>query len=332
MTQLKRRDLFAGAAAVTLASALAPLGARVAESAAPAAGSASAGWFRYKVGDIEITVISDGVTSTPLPATYVANASKDEVNALLEKQFLPKDKATHSYSPCVVNTGGKLVVIDTGGGPGAFNQSKGNFGQFQNNLKAAGIDPNAVDAVVISHFHGDHIGGLITADNKPFYPNAEVLVPETEWKFWTDEGNTTKVAENLRGNFANTKRVFGALGNKATPYQDGKEVVPGITAISTPGHTPGHTSHMVSSGSNKVFLQADITAGMANLFVTNPDWQLVFDSDKAQGVATRKKFYDMASNDRLLVQGFHFPFPGLFYVEKAGGGYRLIPAPAGAAA
>src|SRR5262249_35173562 len=161
-----------------------------------------------------------------LPQTYAANASKDDINVILEKQFLPKDKATQSYTPVVINTGSKLVAIDTGLGLGMFNQSKGVVGQYHGNLKASGIDTNGVDVVVISHIHGDHINGLIDADNKPAFAKAEIFMPEVEWKFWTDESNAAKLPENLRGNFANVKRVFTALGNKVTPYNDGKEIVP----------------------------------------------------------------------------------------------------------
>jgi glyoxylase-like metal-dependent hydrolase (beta-lactamase superfamily II) len=158
------------------------------------------------------------------------------------------------------------------------------------------------------------------------FPNAEVMVPAVEWKFWTDESNASKLPEIAR-QMGNVKRVFGALGNKVTQYDGGKDLVPGITAIATPGHTPGHSSHMVSSGSDRVLVQGDITAGMAFLFVQNPDWHLVFDSDKQQAVQTRRKIYDMAATDKILVQGFHFTFPGLGYIEKAGNGYRVVPAP-----
>jgi glyoxylase-like metal-dependent hydrolase (beta-lactamase superfamily II) len=331
MTQLKRRDLFAGAAAVTAAAALAPLAPRIAKAAAPAAGSANGGWFRYKVGDFEITVVADGTTQAALPPTYAANASKDQINIVLEQQFMPKDKATQSYTPCVVNTGSKLVAIDTGLGLGMFNQSKGAVGQYHSNLKAAGIDANAVDVVIISHFHGDHINGLVGADNKPAFPNAEVMVPETEWAFWADESNASKLPEPARPQMGNVKRVFGIVGNKMTKYQAGKELVPGITAIETRGHTPGHHSHMVSSGNSRVLVQADVTAGMASLFVAKPEWSLVFDTEKDIAVQTRRKIYDMAATDRLLLQGFHFPFPGMAYIEKVDGGYRLVPAPWGVA-
>jgi glyoxylase-like metal-dependent hydrolase (beta-lactamase superfamily II) len=208
-----------------------------------------------------------------------------------------------------------------------FQQSKGAVGQYHTNLAASGIDRNAVDVVIISHFHGDHINGLVGPENKPAFPNAEVMVPAAEWAFWTDESNTSKAPPPARGQFGNVKRVFGVLGNKVTHYEGGKELVPGITAVATPGHTPGHMSLIIASGNGKLLVQADVTAGMAMLFVRNPDWHFMFDTDKTQASATRRKVYDMAATDRLLVQGYHFSFPSLAYVEKAGNGFRLVPAP-----
>lgn len=326
MTQLTRRNLFAGAAAVTAASTLTPFAARQAFAAAPVAGKQNAGWYRYKVGDFEVTAVTDGQGSSPLGDGYVSNTPKDAVAKDLGAQFLPTDKVVHTYTPVVINTGSKLVAIDTGLGLGAYAQSKGALGQYQTNLKAAGIDPSTIDVVIISHFHGDHINGLIGTDNKPMFPNAEIMVPESEWAFWMDESNVSKLPAPAKAQMANPKRVFGALGNKVTKYQGEKELVPGIKSVFSPGHTLGHHSHIVSSGNSTLLVQADITAGAATLFVRNPDWQFVFDTDKPLAVATRKKLYDMASADKMMVQGYHLAFPAVGYVEKSGNGYRLVPA------
>jgi glyoxylase-like metal-dependent hydrolase (beta-lactamase superfamily II) len=327
MTELSRRSLLVGTAVVGAALAGTTTIVPSANAAAPAAGKQNAGWYRYKVGSFELTVVTDGMTNAPLSDTYVANAPKDAVNTVLTSDFMPKDRAVQLYTPIVVNTGSKLVAIDTGLGLGMFEQSKGAVGQYHTNLQAAGIDRNAVDTVIISHFHGDHINGLVGPENKPAFPNAEVIVPEAEWAFWADEANSSRVPEPIRPTFANVKRVFGVLGNKVTRHESGKEVVPGITSIATPGHTPGHTSHVIASGDAKALVQADITAGMATLFVRNPEWQAFFDADKPLAVQTRRKIYDMVSADKMLVQGFHFPFPSAGYIEKSGTGYRLVPAP-----
>lgn len=326
MIELSRRGLLMGSAAAT-ALAVSPLGGRSpARAAAPPAGKQAPGWYRYKVGSFEVTVVTDGRNTNPLSDTYIANQPKAAVNAALEADFLEKDKVSHAYTPIVVNTGTKLVAIDTGLGLGTFAQTKGALGQYHNNLEAAGIDRNAVDAVIISHFHGDHINGLVGPDNKPAFPNAEVMVPAVEWAFWADESNTSKLPEVARPQMGNVKRVFGVLGNKVTHYDSNKELVPGITSVATYGHTMGHNSHVIASGSSKLLVQADITAGVASLFVRNPEWQFVFDTDKELAVQTRKRVYDMAVAEKMLVQGYHFPFPALGYSEKAGSGYRMIPA------
>lgn len=327
MSQPSRRQILGAAVAVPVAGAFGTFIPTLGRAAAPLAGKQNAGWYRYKVGDFEVTAVTDGAVTNPLSDAYVANAPKQAVNAALAADYLPPDRVFHAYTPVVVNTGSKLVVIDTGLGPGVFQQSKGAAGQFHTNLQAAGIDRAAVDAVIISHFHGDHINGLVGPDNKPAFPNAEVMVPELEWAFWSDESNTSKLPEIARGQMGNVKRVFGVLGNKVTRYQAGKELVPGITAVASYGHTPGHTSHVIASGNSKVLVQADITAGAASIFVRNPDWQFVFDTDKAMAVETRRKMYDMAVAEKMIIQGYHFSFPGLAYVEKSGNGYRLIPLP-----
>jgi glyoxylase-like metal-dependent hydrolase (beta-lactamase superfamily II) len=326
MTAFTRRKLFATAAAASAATVLSPVIGSPVRATAPAAGKQNAGWYRYKVGEFEVTVVTDGQGSNPLSDKYVTNEPKDAVEKDLAAQFLPKDKVIHTYTPLVINTGSKLVAIDTGLGLGMYAQSKGAVGQYQTNLKAAGIDANAIDAVIISHFHGDHINGLIGTDNKPLFPNAEIMVPEAEWAFWMDESNLSRLPDVAKPQMPNPKRVFGALGNKVTKYGDKKELVPGITAVSSPGHTHGHHSHIVSSGSSTLLVQADITAGAATLFVRNPDWQFVFDSDRPLAVATRKKLYDMAATDKMMVQGYHLPFPAVGYIEKSGGGYRHVAA------
>jgi len=299
-----------------------------AEAAAPLADKQAPSFYRYKVGDAQVNVISDGVNTFPLGDSFVLNAKKDEVNKALEAAFLPKDKISINFAPLVINTSGKLVVVDTGNGPGAFTSSKGNVGQFAGNMAAAGFDPKAIDMVVISHFHADHINGLLTADNQPAFPNAEVLVPAAEWKYFMDDGEMSRAPnERMQGVFKNARRVFEAgLAKKVTPYEWGKDVAPGLLAVEATGHTPGHTSFVLSSGADKVFIQSDVT-NLPALFVANPGWHLMFDQDPAQAETTRRKVYDMLVADKMRVQGFHYPFPANGYVQKDGSGYRLVPAP-----
>jgi glyoxylase-like metal-dependent hydrolase (beta-lactamase superfamily II) len=323
--EISRRDALTGAAAVAAAPLLASTPAR---AAAPVADKQAPSFYRYKVGDIQVTVISDGASTFPLADSFVMNAKKDEVNAALDKAFQPKDKVTIHFAPLVLNTGGKLVVIDTGNGPAAAASSKGSVGQFPSNMVAAGFDPKAVDMVVISHFHGDHVNGLLTAEGTSAFPNAEILVPVTEWKFWMDDGEMSRASnDRMKGLFKNNRNIFeAALKKKVTPYEWGKEVVPGLLAVDTVGHTPGHTSYVLTSGSGKVYIQSDVT-NTPCLFAANPGWHAFFDQDGDVAEATRRRIYDMLVAERLQVQGFHYPFPGLGNIEKDGSGYRVVPAP-----
>jgi glyoxylase-like metal-dependent hydrolase (beta-lactamase superfamily II) len=325
MTELSRRTILAGAAVASAATTLTPLAPAPAKAAAPLLGTQAPGWYRYKLGSYEITCVTDGRNTFKLPDTFVANASKDQVNAVLAAAYMEKDMMTIPYTPIVINTGSKLVAIDTGTGEANFERSKGVGGQYHGNLKAAGIDRNAIDVVIISHFHGDHINGLITPDKKPSFPNAEIMVPAAEWKYFMDDGEMSRqTTDRMKGVFAGARNVFDALGRKVTPYEPGKELAPGITSVASNGHTPGHNSHIVASGSSKVFVQADVTNHPA-LFVRNPGWHAFFDQDAKMAEETRRKLYDMLVAEKMMVQGFHYPFPGMAYIEKTGNGYREIP-------
>jgi glyoxylase-like metal-dependent hydrolase (beta-lactamase superfamily II) len=321
MTSFTRRSAL-GAAAAAFAAPLMPT--IRADAAAPASGKQVPGLYRYKVGEIEVTVVTDGTRTVPLADTLVRNATKDQVNASLQAAFFEKDKFPYFFSPVVVNTGSKLVALDAGNGPGAFEQSKGALGQYHSNLAAAGIDVKNVDVVAISHFHGDHIGGLVTADGKPAFPNAEVMVPVPEWAFWMDDGNMSRAPDAMKPGFQNVRRIFGALQGKVTQYEPGKDIVPGIKSVASYGHTPGHTSHIVSSGSQSVMIQADVS-NLPALNVRNPGWHFVGDMDGAKAEETRRKMYDQLAADRMIVQGYHHAFPGAGHVEKDGDGYRLNP-------
>ncbi len=323
--ELTQRHALAGAAAVAAAPLLPAVPAK---AAAPVAAKQAPSFYRYKVGDIQVTVVSDGKNVFPLTDAFITNAKKDEVNAALEKAFLPKDTFTIYFAPLVINTGGKLVVLDTGNGPVANVNSKGANGNFGANMAAAGFDPKAVDTVVISHFHGDHVNGLLTADGTPAFPNAEVLVPATEWKFWMDDGEMSRASnDRMKGLFKNNRNIFeAALKKKVTPYEWGKEVAPGLLAVESAGHTPGHTSYVLSSGNGKVFIQSDVTNNPTP-FASNPQWHAFFDQDGDMAEKTRRRVYDMVAAEKLQLQGFHYPFPGLANIEKDGNGYRVIYAP-----
>jgi glyoxylase-like metal-dependent hydrolase (beta-lactamase superfamily II) len=297
------------------------------QAAVPPANKQAPGFYRYKVGTHEVTVATDGARAFPLTDGYVVGVPLSEVQAALEAVYIPKGQMVHHYAPIAVNTGPKLIIIDTGYGPATYAKSKGEMGQFTSNLAAAGIDTKAVDLVIISHFHPDHVDGLIDADNKLVYPNAEILVPATEWKFWMDDGEMSRAPKGrMEDLFKDNRRVFDAIGRKVTPYEWDKELAPGLTPIATVGHSIGHTSFILSSGTSKLYIQSDITNN-PDLFARHPDWGASFDQDPQVAVTTRRKVYDMLVADKMLVQGFHYPFPGLAHVEKADGAYRVVPTP-----
>ena len=163
-------------------------------------------------------------------------------------------------------------------------------------------------------------------DNDLAFPDAEIMVPSVEWAFWTSDENASKAQSNemMKNYFANVKKTFAGIENKVTKYEWGKEVAPGITSISTPGHTPGHTSFAITSGNAKILIQSDVT-NIPEFFLKNPDWHVVYDTDADLAQTTRHKFYDMAAAEKATVVGFHFAFPSIGHVEKNGTGYRLIP-------
>jgi glyoxylase-like metal-dependent hydrolase (beta-lactamase superfamily II) len=320
MFTLSRRDFLTSTAATTAALSLG-LSPSELLAAAPPAGKQAASFYRYKVGDYEVTQIADGARTFPMPDQFVVNQKKDDALAAAEANYMPKGQVTIVFNPMVINTGSKLVVIDTGNGLGAFDGTKGAVGQMNANMKAAGIDPAAVDIVVISHFHPDHMNGLKGADGKPIYPNAEIKVPAAESAFWSDEANASKANGYNKANFPIVKKAFDGI--QVTKYEAGKDVAPGITSIATPGHTPGHASFAIQSGSGKLLVQSDVTN--IPIFVDHPDWHIAFDNDPAQAQATRHKFFDMAAAEKALVAGYHFWFPSVGHIEKAGAGYRLVP-------
>jgi glyoxylase-like metal-dependent hydrolase (beta-lactamase superfamily II) len=280
-------------------------------------------FHRYKVGDIEVTVLPDGFRQVPVNGNYLINASVEDLAKALAAAGQPTDKMKNIYSPIVLTTGGKNVLVDTGNGEAASIESNGERGTLNANLTAASIDRSAIDMVVISHFHADHVNGLLMADNSPAFPNAEIKVPEVEWKFWMDDGEMSRASKGrMTELFANNRRVFDTLKRNVTPYAWDKEVVPGVLAVGTPGHSIGHTSYLVASGGNTIFVQSDVCNNVA-VFAPYPDWHGFFDQDPPKAAATRKRVYEMLVAEKIPVQGYHFPFPALARIEKQGTGYRV---------
>jgi glyoxylase-like metal-dependent hydrolase (beta-lactamase superfamily II) len=324
MTDLDRRQLLLAGAAI--AGAAGALGLPAAQGAVPAAGAQVPGFYRYKVGAYECTSINDGARSFPMPDKFVTNVPKDEALKAAEAAYMPKGMVTVPFNPQLINTGSKLILIDCGNGVSMLEPTKGAVGRTLQNLSAAGVDPKSIDMVVMSHLHPDHTNGIRAADGSMAFPNAELLVPAKEWEFWMSDDNAAKAQSNemMKNYFANVKKIYAGIESKVTRYDWGKEVAPGITAIGTPGHTPGHTSFAVASGDAKVLIQADVT-NIPEFFLRNPDWHVAYDTEPELAQTTRHKFYDMAAAEKATVVGFHFTFPSIGHVEKDGNKYRLIP-------
>src|SRR5262247_4382066 len=251
--QLTRRSIMTGVAA----AAVAPLAlGRPAHAAAPPAGKQAPAYYRYKVGDYELTQISDGGRTFPMPDGFVRNVSKEQALAAAEAAYMPKGQVRVPFNPQVINTGSKLVLIDTGFGP----TPNAPIGLLTTNMAAAGIDPKAIDIVVISHLHPDHTNGIKGPDGALVFPNAEIKVPAVDWAFWMSDENMAKAPNKMMQDyFANTRKVYAGLMDKVTKYEWGKEVAPGITAIDAAGHTPGHTAFAVAFGNARVLVQSDVT-------------------------------------------------------------------------
>jgi glyoxylase-like metal-dependent hydrolase (beta-lactamase superfamily II) len=326
MTDLNRRQLLAGAALAGAATALTPLGALPARAALPAADAQAPGFYRYKVGAYECTSINDGARSFPMPDTFVTNVPKAQALAAADAAYMPKGMVTVPFNPQLINTGSKLILIDTGNGIANFGPTKGAVGRTLQNLAAAGVDPKSIDVVLLSHLHPDHTNGIRALDGSIAFPNAEIMVPAKDWEFWTSDENAAKAQSNemMKNYFANVKKTFAGIESKVTKYDWGKEVAPGITSIATPGHTPGHTSFAIASGNSTILVQSDVT-NIPEFFLRNPDWHVVYDTEPEVAQATRHKFYDMASAEKATVVGFHFTFPSIGHVEKDGTKYRLVP-------
>jgi len=326
MMDLNRRQLLAGAAAAGAATALTSLGSLPAQAAVPPAGAQAPGFYRYKVGSYECTSINDGARSFPMPDTFVKNVPKAEALAAAEAAYMPAGMVTVPFNPQLINTGSKLILIDSGNGIATYEPTKGAVGRTLQNLAAAGVDPKSIDIVLMTHLHPDHTNGIRAADGSMAFPNAEIMVPAVDWAFWMNDENAAKAQSNemMKNYFANVKKIYAGIESKVTKYEWGKEVAPGITSIGTPGHTPGHTSFAIASGNSKILLQADVT-NIPELFLRNPDWHVAYDVDGDLAQTTRHKFYDMAAAEKAMVVGFHFTFPSIGHVEKDGTKYRLIP-------
>lgn len=290
-------------------------------SGAGTAGLTDRGFARFSVGDIKITTVFDGQFDKPHDPGFITNASVEETKAALQKAGLPGDVVPITFTVTFVEIGGKIIMFDSGtggqmGGPKAGLLSK-------SNLAKAGIDPSGISTIVVTHFHGDHILGLMSKENAQVFPNAEIVMPRSEYAYWTDPALPAKLPPARQGL---VKRIQATFPNWTNIQQvtDGKEAIKGVVAMNTNGHTPGHTSYHLNSGSNQFIVAGDIT-NIVPLFVAHPGWHAAFDQDPVMAEAARRTFFDRVVADKAVVSGYHWGMPGAGTIQKDGKGYALVP-------
>ena len=314
MHQVTRRTVLAASLSATTLLRL------PAKAASPPTGRETPGVYRYLIGSFELTALYDGIWYRPMTEKFIRNAPFADVEHALADAFMPAGKLATPFTTLVVNTGQKLVLIDTGTG----GQIAPSAGVLHANLVAAGIDPQVIDLIVISHFHPDHINGIKDKDNDLVFPNAEIMVADAEWAFWMDDANMNAAPSDLKLTFRNQRRIFADIAPHVTRFQPGAEVASGIETLAAPGHTPGHTVFAIHSREQSLLVLGD-TAQHPAVFARHPDWQATFDIDGAAAVATRKALFDRAAADRMLVTGYHFPFPACGHLIKTAHGYEHVP-------
>jgi glyoxylase-like metal-dependent hydrolase (beta-lactamase superfamily II) len=315
---MNRRTALTGALAAPALLTAAPA---LAQQAAPASTQAP-GFYRFRVGEVVVTTVYDGfVRRNDIRTQLGINATPDEIQAVLDANGLPAVGIQNPYIVTFLQTPRGVVALDAGTGAGQLGPGTGLMPQ---NMAAAGIRPEDVTLVCISHFHGDHITGLTTAENQPFFPNAEIAVPAREWAWFSDEANAARSPQQQRGTFPNTQRRFGPLRARMRIFEGEAEVAPGIRAIATPGHTPGHTAYHIASGNEQMFYTADASS-RPDIFLRQLGWWSMFDFDGQMAIETRRRLFDRIAAERALMTAYHFTFPGAGRVVRDGNAFRFVP-------
>jgi glyoxylase-like metal-dependent hydrolase (beta-lactamase superfamily II) len=281
------------------------------------------GFHRYKVGSAECTALYDGIWEKAHDPAFIKNVSIADTKRALAAAKLSTSFVPIPISALVVNVNGKLTLCDAGGGGQvqAFNpQSVFVSGKMMANMRAAGIDPRKIETILISHFHPDHIFGLLASrNNAPVFPNAEIIVPAAEYKWWTDPSLIERLPQARKPLAQRIQSVIPKWKN-VLPVEGEDEVVPGIRLVAAPGHTPGHTAFHLSSGDQQLLITSDAVYVPA-LVAAHPGWHGAYDQDGPTAEASRRRLMDRVVADNMMVCGSHFPWPGVGRIAKDGDGY-----------
>lgn len=284
------------------------------------------GFYEFKVGEIRAAVVSDGsfAFDPPYPL-FGKNASEAEVKAALDNAFIAYDHVTAHVNTLLLGSGKDIVLIDSGCGS-LFGPTTG---KAIINLARAGVQPTDVTAVVITHAHGDHVGGLLDAKGSPVFPNAQHYVHKDELAFWTapnpDLSKSSAAPEMKKNLVAIAAKTFAALRGKLEPFENGERIIEGLEVVAAPGHTPGHSAFVIGSGKQQLFYITDAAHHVA-MNMPHPDWHVGFDTDPVEAAKTRRKIFDRAAADRVLVSGAHLPFPAVGHLRQLGNGFEWVPA------
>ena len=292
-----------------------PLGKPTAPAAAPPA--QPPGFYRFKIGGLSAVVLSDGFAKIgPIHPMFAAEAnSKDEVDRTLEMNFHPTDAVNVEFNVLCVKIGPEIILIDSGSGSGA----KGTTGKLAGNLAAAGIRPEQITAVVVSHAHGDHISGLVDGERLT-YPNARIFMNKVEHDFWAgspDLATSRLGADQRKGMIAGAQRTLAQVKPKLELVKGGDKIVGGLELVDTPGHTPGHLTVIIADGKDQLVAIGDLAHNHVIMF-DRPSWTVAFDVDPKMAAETRKKMFERFTADRARILAYHLPWPGLGHISSLG--------------
>jgi glyoxylase-like metal-dependent hydrolase (beta-lactamase superfamily II) len=293
----------------------------LARAEAPPVQTQVPGYYRHQLGQFEVTALFDGAIE--LDAKLLKNATPTDLQRLLSRMFVGNPKMQTAVNAYLINTGRNLVLVDAGAAK-LFGPS---LGYVLENMKAAGYEPAQVDTVVITHLHGDHMGGLNDANGKPVFAKAKVMVPQADHDFWLSQAVADKAPEGMQPFFKmarDTAAPYQAAG-QWFPFADGDELVPGVRAVAANGHTPGHTAYALESDGQKLLIWGDLVHAHAVQFA-KPGVSIEFDVNQKQAIATRRAVMKSVAASKTLVAGMHLPFPGLGHVRAEGkGSYAWVP-------